>query len=295
MADPPRDPGGQELPARVTMPLLTLITQQSLDEDYLHVAERRATGGPRPAQRRPRRITAVVVAVFGILVATAAVQTSRNASVNDAGRATLVSRITERRDAVSALQGRLVSVRQRNALLQDQLSRVTDAEQAELARLRRLEVDTGFIPVTGEGVRITVDDTPGGDVSQLVRDTDLRLLVDGLWNAGAEAIAINGKRLTALSAIRNTSVAINVNSQPMAPPYTVEAIGDTRTLQADLLDSTHGSEFFDLAQQLGFVYSLHNEDSMTLPAAPEKLLRLRHVEAGTAADRTRHVEEDLAP
>ena len=54
--------------------------------------------------------------------------------------------------------------------------------------------------VHGPGLRITVSDNPDGSSDGRVRATDLRLLVNGLWQAGAEAIAINGRRLTGISA-----------------------------------------------------------------------------------------------
>lgn len=290
---PDTEPPGQ-LPDRVTMPLLSLITQQSLDEDYRHVAERRSTQAPRPSHGRPHRTAAVVIAVFGLLVTIAAVQTSRNASVNDASRVTLVRQITAERDRVSSLQDQIVRLRERNVGLQERLGQVTSTAQAAVARMRRLETNTGFVAVSGPGVRATVDDAPNGDPAQAVRDEDLALLVDGLWSAGAEAIAINGQRLTTLSAIRNSGPAIHVNGRPLAPPYTVLAIGDTRTLQADLLDSTHGSEFYSLARQLQFVFELRNEDSMNLPAAPDRLLRLRHATAGTAGPDD-HIDEETTP
>lgn len=281
------------LPARVTMPLLTLITQQSLDEDYLHVAERRAAGAPPPSRARPHRMAAVVIAVFGVLVTTAAVQTSRNAAVTDAGRATLISQIDSRRARVDKLQEEMVTLRERNVGLESQLSRVTSAEQSATTRVRNLETTTGFGAVSGEGVRIVVNDAPNGDATQAVRDEDLAKLVDGLWAAGAEAISINGQRLSVLSAIRNVNVAIHVNSRPLTPPYTVLAIGDNRTLQANLLSSTLGSEFFSLAQQLGFVYSMQNEDSLSLPAA--RFPRLREAQAGTAAEQQHHPNEESNP
>lgn len=292
MAEHPSRPEVQ-LPERVTMPLLTLITQQSLDEDYLHVAERRAAGAPRPPRVRPHRTAAVVIAVFGVLVTTAAVQTSRNADITDASRASLVSQIGDRRATVSELQDRIVRLRESNVGLEQQLNQVTSTEQDAASRVTRLETVAGYIPVTGEGVRIVVDDAPNGDATQAVRDEDLAKLVDGLWSAGAEAIAINGYRLTVLSAIRNVNVAIHVNSRPLTPPYTVEAIGDTRTLQANLLDTTLGSEFFSLAEQLGFVYSMHNVDELSLPAA--RFPRLRSVQAGTSADQKTHMDEETNP
>ena len=86
-----------------------------------------------------------------------------------------------------------------------------------------------------------VDDNPIGDDVQLVADSDLAKLVDGLWEAGAEAIAINDQRLNPLGAIRNIGKAIHVNTVPLSPPYVVRAIGDMRTLQAELLNTSHGA------------------------------------------------------
>jgi uncharacterized protein YlxW (UPF0749 family) len=219
------------------------------------------------------------VAVFGILVATAAVQTSRNADTADAGRQTLIARVRVERAGLERQQAEIADLQRATIGLEERRSDLIADQRETNARLRRLQVATGYGPVTGEGVRIVVDDAPGGDVTQMVRDEDLALLVDGLWGAGAEAISINDQRLTVLSGIRNVGPAVHVNSKPVNPPYTVRAIGDTLTLQADLLDSTHGQQFFDLADDLGFVYTMQNENSLTLPAAPGP--RLRHVEART--------------
>lgn len=255
----------------MTKPLLARITEDSLDADYLMVAQRRRRNqDAKPPSRRPSRPhvnAAIVIAVFGGLVTTAAVQTSRNADVTDASRATLVSRVNAEREIVAQEQQRIADLQSDNIAAEDDLAGLTSDAQAELARQRRLEVLTGFVAVTGDGVRITVTDPPNADATQLVRDEDLALLVDGLWRAGAEAIALNDQRLTVLSAIRNTGFAINVNNRPITAPYVVSAIGDQATLQADLLDSTHGAKFFDLADQLGFGITVQNEDDLVLPAA----------------------------
>lgn len=282
------------VPERVTLPLLTLITQQSLDEDYRHVAERRGADSRQPPRGRPHRTAAVVVAVFGILVTTAAVQTSRNSGISDTSRTTLVSQIVAGRESVSKMQTRIVKLRERNVGLDGQLSQLTRTEQSSVTRLRRLEVRTGYVAVTGPGVRIVVDDAPNGDATQLVRDEDLAKLVDGLWSAGAEAISINGQRLSTLSAIRNVGAAVHVNGLPVSPPYTVQAIGNTQNLQSKLLDSTHGQEWFSLVDQLGFVFSMHNEDQLSLPAA--RMRQLRSVVSGTAQEnRDTRMSEETKP
>lgn len=265
-------PPGRALPAHVTTPLLTRITEQAMDEDYRQVALRK-DGRERPSSGRPRIAAAAMVVVFGLLVTTAAVQTSRNADVESASRATLIQRIQDARADFARQQQHIAALQDRTIALQDRSDDAVAAEQEADARLTRLQVRTGFAPVHGPGVRAVVDDAPGGDPTQLVRDEDLAKLVDGLWSAGAEAVSINGQRLTALTAIRNRGPAVRVNSQPVNPPYTVLAIGDPRTLQSKFSETTHGSEFDTLARDLGFVFDMDNVDDVSLPGAPEPHLR----------------------
>ena len=63
-------------------------------------------------------------------------------------------------------------------------------------------------------------------------DIDLQILVNGLWESGAEAISINGHRLSNLTAIRGAGDAITVDYRSLTRPYQIEAIGDPRTLPA---------------------------------------------------------------
>jgi uncharacterized protein YlxW (UPF0749 family) len=282
MTEPPTGTRERSLPEHVTTPLLTLITQQALEEDYRSVAERRSLGpGAEPPRTRPLAIAALLV--LGVLVGVAAVQNSRNEAVEDAGRATLIAQIEQARDELSDTQAAIADTARDNRALTEGLTGLTATRQTTTSRLRRLQVSTGYYPVTGEGVRIVVDDPPDAGEIEKVRDADLAKLVDGLWGAGAEAVAINDQRLNPLGAIRNVSIAIHVNTVPQSPPYVVRAIGDTRTLQADLLATTHGAEFFALAQQLGFVVDVDNVEEMSLPAARQR--RLQHVQTGTAEQR----------
>lgn len=263
------EPWEQSLPTHVTTPLLTRITEQSMDEDYRQVALRKAMSGERPAgPARPRLIATGVIAVFGVMVTTAAVQTQANADITDASRETLIQRINAERGQVEDQQQRIADLQDETIELQGRLDQVTEDQAALTARMRRLEVSTGHVPVRGEGVRVTVNDPANpSDPTELVRDEDLAWLVDGLWRAGAEAIAINEQRLNGLGSIRNVGPAVRVNSLPVNPPYVVQAIGDTLTLQANLLDTTHGQRFFDLADRLGFEVAMQNDDELQLPAA----------------------------
>lgn len=266
---------------RVNTPLLTLITQQSLDEDYQHVADRRPADPD--GKRRPHRFAALVVAAFGLLVAVAAVQTSEGAEVKSASRATLISQIDEGRGELAELQRQIVRLRKQNVRLQSDADALAAEQLAAEARVQRMAVNTGFAAVTGPGVRVVVDDAADGEA---VRARDLRPLVAGLWNAGAEAISVNGARITARSGISQSGSAIRLtgNNRNLSPPYTVLAIGDTDTLQANLMQTTSGLQFRTIVETFGFPWTMDNVDELSLTAAPPRMARLRSAVDGTAAE-----------
>lgn len=275
------------LPQHVTLPLLSLLTRESMDEGYQVVAERKRAeaGSPGAGEREGRRskvVTAVAVGIFGVLMAVAAVQTSRNADVEALGRASLAQRITQEKESVRALQERAGALRAENSQLESGLRELRTREEDVTARVRRLGIRTGYLPVQGPGVRITVDDPPDASPSTVVQDEDLHLLVDGLWASGAEAIAINGQRLTVLSPIQNTGQTIHVNVRPITPPYVIEAIGDPGRMPGRLLASTNGSLFYAVARSLGFAFDVQDDDNLELPAA--RVRALRSAETGTSKD-----------
>lgn len=282
MADPqPRPPTdvdqpetGRPLPEHVTTPLLTLITARSMDEDYAHVAQKRAAAGDvRPQVARPHWSSLVAVAALGVMAAVVAVQTDREAPANELSRAALVEQIESRSDEVRALQGDVAELNRSNAALASSSTRNQEQLDDMEARLRRAELVTGFSVAHGPGVEITVDNSADGEVDGEVLDEDLATLVDGLFAAGAEAVAINDQRVNALGGIRNTNRAIHVNGRPVNAPYEISAIGDPRTLQARLVETSQGQQWFARVNRYEFVYDAQNVDDIRLPAAPERVLR----------------------
>jgi len=265
---------GRRLPEHVTTPLLTLITTRSMDEDYAHVAQKRAVDGDaRPRAVRPHWSSFLAIAALGVMAAVVAVQTDREAPANELSRAALVQQIDTRSDDVRALQADVARLTRFNASVASNSTRTqADLGDAE-TRVRRAELTTGFSAVHGPGVRITVDDRPGDEVDGEVLDEDLATLVDGLFEAGAEAVAINDQRINALGGIRNTNRAVHVNGRPVNAPYVVSAIGDPRTLQARLVETYQGQQWFGRVSNFGFVYEAENVDDIRLPAAPERVLR----------------------
>lgn len=258
----------RELPPHVTVPLLDRLTASALDADYQTVADRRLAAGEQSSRLGLAQLM-VVLALFGLLVSTAFAQTRRDATVSANGRATLISQIAEQKAALTRLAAQEAVLRRSVSALRGQDSVLNKQGAAAQSLLQRLQTPSGFSAVHGPGLRALVTDgPPAADKSNLVRDSDLAFLVNGLWASGAEAIAINGQRLTSLSAIRNSGWAIHVNGRGLAAPYTVEVIGDPNQLQAKLLETTTGQLWFAIVRQVGFEFTMTSVKNLTLPAAP---------------------------
>lgn len=267
------DVGPVTLPRHVTTPLLTLVTERSLDEDYAHVAAKRSVTPGSQSGRRHSWGVILVLALGAALATVAAIQTSQDADVAELGRAALIREAQSGRQSIEDLQRQIATLSEERQLAATEAEELLENTNELDARRRRLELATGHVAVSGPGVRIQLDSAPNADPNDEVRDADLARLVDGLWVAGADAIAINGERLFGLGGIRNTNRAVHVNGRPLTAPYVIEAIGDTDTLQARLLESSAGLDFFSVAQALEFEYVAQNVQELRLPAARWRALR----------------------
>ena len=142
------------------MGLLNYITATSLDEDYAHVSERRGSDGPA-RRTSPGTVGLVVLAVFGVLVATAAVQTSRTADESASSRVSLVSQVNARKAQLAAQQATATDLTREVTALENSNLDATNQGRALRTRLGRLGLAAARVPVRGPGIRVVVDDAPG--------------------------------------------------------------------------------------------------------------------------------------
>ena len=264
-----------------SMSLLADLQAHSMDHGY-------AAAG---AGRRARPLTGLVVAaLLGLLVTTAALDVRQRQSWT--GRTELVREVQERTAAAAAQQDRLEQLRAELRTLRDDQLALTATGSAGAARLERLGVITGEIPVRGPGVEVRLDDArPESGLDRLdtndprargdlaasrVRDIDLQVTVNGLWAAGAEAVTVNGQRLTALTSIRAAGAAILVDYQPLAPPYVVRALGDPGELEAGFADGLAGRWLASAADNAGVRYAVSRHERLTFPGSAT--ITLRHAQ-----------------
>lgn len=181
--------------------------------------------------------------------------------------------------------GRATTLAQRRSTLSakvDDVRRIVLADDAEgqrlLARLDVLSLAAASAPVVGPGLTVTVTD-PGAspklsDVSkqrvsgsqQIILDRDLQLVVNSLWESGAEAISIDGVRIGPNVTIRQAGGAILVDNNPTSSPYTILAVGPPHAMQ-DVFDRSAGLYRLRLLEtSYGVGVSVNVGDGLALPA-----------------------------
>ncbi|MEU0408616.1 DUF881 domain-containing protein [Streptomyces griseorubiginosus] len=268
-----------------SMSLLTNVMDHSLDDGYAEAAARKKAAGDSglPKTLRAKLGLAVGLVLAALVVTVGAAQARVAAPVVAKERQELIDRIDRESDTADKLEESVdklrddVSARQREALKES-----GDSGQADL-----VDILSGAAEVHGPGVKLVVNDakeaTTGGDGNPRetsgfsdtgrVRDRDMQRVVNGLWESGAEAVSINGQRLTALSAIRAAGDAILVDNKPLVPPYTVLAVGDGQRLSTRFQNSADGLYLHALQENYGIRTAISVEDDLRLPAAPSVIVR----------------------
>jgi uncharacterized protein YlxW (UPF0749 family) len=182
-------------------------------------------------------------------------ETARELDTTQAG---LQARILELRDQIAGAEAASAGTDQAVMQLNEALT------QARLA--------AGLVEIEGPGIIVRIDDSgqpvpPGAAAADyLVTASDLRELAVQLWQAGAQAISVNGERIVATTAFTDIGSSILVNSAYLQPPYDFSVIGppelyDRLTASAGFVDLVR-SRVQDYGLDLGFLPS----DQVVVPA-----------------------------
>jgi uncharacterized protein YlxW (UPF0749 family) len=267
------------------MSLITNVMDHSLDDGYAEAAARRKSQGESgmPKTLRAKLCLAGGLVLAALVVTVGAAQARVAAPVVAKERQELIDRIDRETETADNLEGTVdklrddVSARQRAALRQS-----GGSERADLVAIL-----SGATAVHGPGVKLVVNDareastssgggpptTDGFSDTGRLRDRDMQRVVNGLWAAGAEAVSVNGQRLTALSAIRAAGEAILVDNKPLVPPYTVFAVGNGDRLSTRFQNGADGLYLHTLEDNFGIRAEISVESDLRLPAAPSVIVR----------------------
>ena len=132
--------------------------------------------------------------------------------------------------------------------------------------LNRLNKIIGLTKVEGEGIIVTLADGVAPENSllvanYLVHDYDLIFVVNELFNAGAEAISINGVRIVSTSGITCAGNIIKINDEKVGTPFKIKAIGSKDMLYGSLKRS---GGYLDNLESAGVEVDVVRKDSITI-------------------------------
>ena len=185
-------------------------------------------------------------------------------------RSPLIETALELQRQQEVLKGRVLELR-------DQIQTTSQATRGSAALVKELNdgladarTAAGLVALTGTGLVLQLEDAAnaGTEASEGARVTaaDIRAVVDEVWLAGAEAVAVNGERLASTSAIVDIGGSVLVNQAYLAPPYQISAIGPD-DLYARLSASQGYADFLSARLAAGGIRASYGEfEDVTLPA-----------------------------
>lgn len=254
------DPNGSQ-----SAGVLRLLLEDPLGLGYT----KEAHDAPRTVWQRLAAALAVVVIVAVPLWAAKDLRSARMGGTAATALREQVARDLAAQDALES------SIAELNAQVADLQAALLPSDNVSSAAALAMHV--GTVPVTGPGLRITLDDSAALSSTERIQDYDLQILVNALWASGAEAIAIDGQRLSPSSAIRNAGEAVLVNLTPLSPPYVVEAIGASTDLQVRLARTRAAGHLAVLRDTYGITVTIDTADALVLNAAPSRGIRYAEI------------------
>lgn len=234
-------------------------------------ANLRAAGHRFRHTRSPLRLlTVLTLVVAGFMMATSALASRGNDLRPD--RTTELSQLVQAEAdrasdlarQASDLRARVDELTQRNAAL--------GAGPAAEA-LERAAEQAASVPVAGPAVSVTLADAPasvqpaGVDADLLVvHQQDIQAVANALWHGGAEAMTIQGQRVSSRTGIKCVGNTVVLHGVPYAPPYVITAIGDQARLEQALADSPYMTIYREYVDAYRLGYAVARVSSVTLPA-----------------------------
>ncbi len=155
----------------------------------------------------------------------------------------------------------------------DQLSKTQVSDPKVARSIDALSPRAGLTAVSGNAVRVTLDDAPldvkadGIDENLLVvHQQDIQMVANVLWSGGAEAMTIQGQRITSATGIKCVGNTVVLHGVPYAPPYRIEAIGDVDALNSALAESESVRIYREYVTAYRLGWKVENLGTVTMPA-----------------------------
>ncbi|ETY71594.1 DUF881 domain-containing protein [Bifidobacterium moukalabense] len=238
--------------------------------DVLYTDSRLATKPPSAISVWATRVTVFLICI-AVGVAGSVFVRQLSTDPRKEVRKQLASQLADQTDKVESLTKEVNSLRSQ---IESESKTVSNWSLSQTTRDD--EMVNGVLPVRGEGITLTIanpmsvkgdgTDEKSGNQIRVVTDSDLQTLVSLLWQAGAEAISINGNRLGVQTSIRTAGSTILIGVTSVQSPYKIEAIGNRNVLAAAVSEQTQ-KPLYSAFKEAGIYPQVSKSKSLTLEAA----------------------------
>lgn len=168
-----------------------------------------------------------------------------------------------------------------NAALQQRVKELSVEATAEAPVDPVQQITAGTIPVEGPGVTVSLTDAEnvpeGPDLNPdeyVVHQQDIEGVMNALWEGGAEAMTVQGHRITPTTKIRCVGNVIYVDGTVYSPPFKIAAIGEPTRLLTALDDDPTMQIYQQYVKARGLGYAVQTEQKLKLPAQRQSTLDL---------------------
>ena len=228
--------------------------------------------------RRPSAWT-VLVPVVALLAGLLFATSGRTAQGTDlrAGETTELSELIRQRDQVVARQDEQLADLQREVQrLTEQTASRDGAVAAATSAGAEGALSAALVELVGPGVVITLDDAPSRPDGSLpvdarpddlvIHQSDVQAVVNAVWAAAADGVAIMDRRLIGTSAVRCVGNTLLLQGRTYSPPFVVTAIADPAAVRAQLASSPQVRVFQQAVEAFGLTFEVRERDEVVLPA-----------------------------
>ena len=230
----------------------------------------------------------VVALLAGLLFATSG-RTAQGTNLRGGEVTELSGLIDQRTDVIADQEDQLGELqRQVDRLTEQAASRDTDVAAAQTAGDAGA-LSASLVPLSGPGVVITLDDAPSRPDGSLpvnarpddlvIHQSDVQAVVNAVWAAAADGVAIMDQRLIATSAVRCVGNPRLLQGRPYSPPFVVAAIAEPSAVRAQLAASPQVAVFQQAVEAYGLTFTVRERPVVELPAY-DGALDLQYATAG---------------
>ena len=217
-----------------------------------------------------------VVAVAALAVGFGAAAQLRSQLVTPYNRvernAALIRNVRDLERTNAVQRGRIASLRHDIEGLEADAARRSESTQQLEREVADLRAHAGMMPMHGPGVAVEVangrasadDSTQTG---HLVSYQDVQDVVNLLFAAGAEGIAVNGRRITPMSGYHGAAGAVEIDQgPPVESPLRIAAVGNRAQMEQALGDPSTLGDLRQRQRRFGLRLSWNGASDLSLPA-----------------------------